>query len=757
MTGLIGFVAGVTACAWCASVPDWRLAALAGGACMLLARGGVAWGWCLLRFAAMVALGLAWSAWHSAGRLAQTLSPEQALQPVRLIAVLRDVPVPVRDGFRYLADVEQVETPGARVPSRIRLTVRQSGPWPAGSRWRLDVRLHERRGTANPSGFDAEQWLWGQGILASGSARSSSAKSLGEAGDVTAWIDRLRVGVVARVEQVLGHSPEAALIAALTVGYQQGLDRREWLVFARTGVTHLVSISGLHVSMIAVLAAGMARLVLSRFPPRRFPPRIGVMLAGLAAAAFYSLLAGWSVPTRRTLLMLAVAGSALMWRRTLSPFHIWWLALAAVVLCDPFAVYAPGLWLSFGLVAALMLVGSGRRRPPRGWRALRDSQWAAGVASVLPLAMFFSTLPLVSPLANLVAIPWISALVTPLALLAVVLPFDAPLQWAAWLCSGFFRLMRALADTPQWTVARLPWSLVAAGAAGSLWLLAPAGMPGRALGALLLAPALWYVPPRPAPGAFRASVFDVGQGQAVLVTTARHHVLYDTGAMAGEWVLLPQLAGHGVRRLDALVLSHNDSDHDGAARDVLQALPVGRLLAGQAGSEQRAGRAVELCRPGMRWRWDEVEFQVLAPLPGGAATGNNARSCVLRIAGRHGSLLLAGDIPAAEEVRLVKRYGQALASTVLVSPHHGSKTSSSSDFLRWVAPRRVVIACGYRNRYGHPHPSVLDRYRRFGLAVARTDQLGAIELELGPQQTLTAWRLASPRFWRPRPDASAAR
>lgn len=757
MSWLMAFVAGVTACAWCAVLPDGRVLALAGAACFVLTWPTACPGRLAIRALGMAAFGCAWAAWQASERLAQTLPVSWEGRPVRLVVTLRDLPAPMPDGFRYLAEIERVDTAGARVPERVRLSVRHARPWPPGSRWRLEARLRARRGTANPSGFDVEQWMWGQGVLASGTARAASAVALTPARDLAARIDRLRAGVALRIEGVLGRTREAALIAALTVGDQQRLERREWLAFARTGVIHLVSISGVHVSMLAALAAAVARAVLSSLRPARLSPRMGAMLAGLICAAVYSVLAGWAVPTRRTLLMLSVAGLAVAWRRALSPFGIWWLALAAVLAFDPFAVYAPGLWLSFGLVAALMLSTLGRRHAPRGWRAAGAAQWAATVASVLPLGLFFSTLPLISPLANLLAIPWISALVTPLALMGAALPFDAPLQLAAWLCTGFFRVMHALAASPQWPVARLPWPVLAAGVAGTCWLLAPAGVPVRVLGGLLLLPALLYGPPRPLTGAFRVSVFDVGQGLSVLVTTAGHHLLYDTGGLSGEQVVLPQLSGQGVRRLDALVLSHHDSDHDGAAGAVLAAVPVGQLLVGQAASAAGAGRAYTVCRAGRRWTWDGVEFQVLGPLSGSMTADDNARSCVLRVAGRHGSLLLTGDAPAREEARLVARHGRGLGSTVLLSPHHGSRSSSSPVFLHRVAPRLVVISCGYRNRYGHPHAEVLERYRRLGLSVARTDTSGALELDVGPALRLTGWRASAPRFWRPGPPPSAER
>jgi len=748
MAWLIGFVCGVTLCAWQATLPDWRIW-LPLAAVMMLWRRFIP---CGLRpawhGALMLITGLAYAAACAEWRMAHALAASWEMKPLTMVGVLRGLPVKTQEGFRILVDIERVETPGAQVPGRVRLMAGKPQDWSAGSRWHMRVKLRAPRATANPYGFDLEPWLWAQGIQASGTVLGTAEK-LGDAQDLLAWVDRLRARIAARVARVLGDTRAAALITALTVGEQQGIRREDWRAFSRTGVTHLVSISGLHIGMVAGLVAMLARRCLRRHPPRRLPVRLAVALCALAAAGAYALLAGWSVPTRRTFFMLAVACLLLLWRRALSAFQIWWLALSAVLLLDPFAVFLPGLWLSFGLVAALMLVVCARRRPPNKWRALCLGQWASMVMSLAPLSGFFGALPLVSPLANVLAIPWVSLLLAPLSLLAVVLPLDAPLWLAAWLSESFFLAIEWLARAPVLVMPGMPWTILALALLGSLWLIAPAGMPGRGLAVMLLLPMFSFTAPRPAPGSVWLSVLDVGQGLSVLVRTARHTLLYDTGAMAADSVVLPQLAGRGVSRLDMLMLSHHDSDHDGAASEILQAVPSDALWVGQAASA--VGRRATLCASGQQWRWDGVGFEVLAPLAQVPLAGNNPRSCVLRIATTHEAALLAGDIPAEVEATLVARHGARLASTVLLAPHHGSQTSSSALFLRTVAPRWGVISAGYRNRYGHPHASVLERFHAQGAQVARTDLGGALEIRLDEHAVeMSGLRQRSARYWRAR-------
>ncbi|MBI3144385.1 MAG: DNA internalization-related competence protein ComEC/Rec2 [Pseudogulbenkiania sp.] len=751
MSLITAFCAGIVLCAFLPDLPDgrWLWPAL-----LLLAL--LAWwlaGWAR-RIALLLVLclaGLGYAGWRAELRLADALTPQWEGKPLEFVAVVRGLPDPGDYGVRLNADVERVLTPGASLPARVQLNAPR-GNWPAGSRWRLTSRLKARHASANPFGFDGEAWMWSEGLQASGSI-GKGAQRLEDAGDALARIDRLRAAALARIQGVLGDTREAALIGALTVGAQQAIAREDWQRFSRTGLTHLVSISGLHITMVAGLAALLATGLLRLRPPLRVPPRLVIAAVTVLAALGYALLAGFSVPTQRTLFMLASAALLLASRRAYTPFQVWWLALGVVLLIDPFAVLAPGLWLSFGLVAALMAATLARRRPPGKLRAALAGQWAALVMSLLPLVLFFGSLPLVSPLANAVAIPFISALLTPLALLAVALPVDALLHLAAKLTAGFFWCVDRLAVLPPWSIPGLPWPLLALGAAGSLWLIAPRGMPLRAFGALLLAPALLYSPPRPAPGMLRVQVFDVGQGLSVLLQTARHDLLYDTGPGQAERVLLPQLAGLGVRRLDALMLSHHDSDHDAAAPGLLAALPVARVWAGQPDSLAGLRDDAAPCRAGQSWAWDGVRFDVLWP-PEGLAGEDNAHSCVLRVATLIQAILLPGDIGLREEGKLVARYGRQLASNVLLAPHHGSRGASGVDLLQAVAPRWGVFSAGYRNRYRHPHPQTLARYCEQEAGVLRTDLDGALRFELGRTLDISAYRVQAPRYWRPRPGVA---
>ncbi|WP_230623430.1 DNA internalization-related competence protein ComEC/Rec2 [Chromobacterium subtsugae] len=744
MAALIAWVVGVGGCAFLPALPDLREYAL-----LPAALAACAWrsGWPLRRWLLVLlalSLGLGYAAARAQWRLQQELPAAWQQKPIAFVAVVRGLPDPGEYGVRLVLEVERTLTPGAALPERVQLHDYLKRDWPPGSRWQLSARFKPRRGSANAFGFDAEQWLWSEGLLASGSA-GKERRRLADGQGLMAWVDGWRARQVARIERALGAGRESALVAALTVGAQQRVAREDWQLFAATGLTHIVSISGLHITMLAGLAGWACASLLRRWPVAR-APRLLAAGAALSAATVYALLAGFTVPTQRTLFMLVAGWCCLQLRRQLSPFQVWWLALSLTLLLDPFAVLAPGLWLSFGLVAALMFCSLARRRPPPRWRAALDGQWAAGVASLVPLAALFGGFPLLSPLANALAIPFVSMLLTPAALLAVALPWDGLLPLAAWLARAFYFGVERLAAGPAWHVAGAPWPLLALAGAGSLWLIAPRGVPGKPLACLLLLPGLLYRPPGPARGEFRATVLDVGQGLSLLVQTAEHALLFDTGAGDAGRVVLPQLRGLGVARLDALMLSHHDNDHDGAAAGVLAALPVGKVLAGQPQTLPRAAA----CRQGQGWDWDGIRFDVLAPGAGAAAGEDNARSCILRVAGGRHALLISGDAPRQVEDALAAQPGIRLASSVLIAGHHGSRTSSGEAWLAAARPRLAVVSAGFLNRYRHPHPQVLQRFEQYGATVLRTDLDGAVTLDFGRELRWGCLRQQQPRYWRAR-------
>ncbi|MDF0604326.1 DNA internalization-related competence protein ComEC/Rec2 [Neisseriaceae bacterium TC5R-5] len=744
---LIPFLAGITLCAFLPELPVAGICVLLAAAGWLLATwlpsGGQRWG----RGLCVLLLGVGYAAVRAEWRLAQDLPAAWEQRPIRFVAAVRGLPNISQYGTRLELLVEQTLTAGVQLPARVAVSDYGQREWPTGSRWELSGRFKRRHGQANAFGFDSEQKQWADGVLASGSL-AKQRQRLADSQQALAWVDSARAALVARVERVLGVGRESALITALTVGAQQRVARSDWQLFSATGLTHLVSISGLHVGMLAGLAAALAAAILRRYCPPWAAPRL--LIAGFAfvVATLYALLAGFSVPTQRTLYMLGSALLMLCWRRALSPFHLWWLALAVVLVVDPFCVLAPGVWLSFGLVAALLAVSVGRRRPAAKWRLVLAGQWSAGVCSVVPLLWWFARFPLVSPLANALAIPYVSALLTPLALFAVLSPWDFPLQLAAWLVRGFYGWVEWLAQWPSLALPATPWPLLLLALWGALWLIAPRGVPGRALAALLLLPMLCYRPTPPLAGTFRATVLDVGQGLSVLVQTATHSLLFDTGLPEAERVVLPGLQGLGVRQLDVLLLSHHDYDHDGAAAGVVRSLPVRQVLAGQPESLPGLGLRGEPCRQGLSWVWDGIRFDVLSPAANELRTDDNSRSCILRVASQQQALLLMGDAPQAVEQGLLAQGNVRVRSTVLVVGHHGSKTATGSAWLQAVQPRYAVISAGYLNRYRHPHPSVLQRLQQYEVAVLRTDWDGALMLEMGNELAVGCWRQQQRRYWR---------
>ncbi|MGV3727576.1 ComEC/Rec2 family competence protein [Hydrogenophaga sp.] len=622
----------------------------------------------------------------------------------------------------------------------------------AADRWRFTVRLRSPHGNLNPHGFDRERWLWEQGIQATGYVRSGPRDPLPQWLGATWWhpLDRLRQAVAERIEAQVASDPRSAgVLAALVVGDQSAIDRADWDLFRATGVAHLMSISGLHVTLFAWLATGLVGALwrrLAHFWPRALlalPAPWAAGLGGVALATAYALFSGWGVPAQRTVLMLAVVVGLRLSVRQWPWLCVWLLAMAVVVLLDPWALLQAGFWLSFVAVGILFATDPARRsldagaqRPSwmrRALKALAGLFREQGVVTVAltPLTLLlFGQVSVVGLVANLAAIPWVTLLVTPLALLGVIVP---PLwDLAAWAVQA---LALAAVLGGVLLVLRMPWAV-------------------RLAGLMLLWPALLYVPPRPAGGEFELMALDVGQGSAVLLRTATHSLLYDTGprygpqpdaADAGDRVVVPLLRALG-ERLDAVVVSHRDSDHAGGAAAVQAAQPQARWLSSFDPQAERR------CVAGQRWQWDGVDFEVLHPQPddyaedGTGRLSSNAMSCVLRVSNGTHSAWLAGDLDAAHEVRLaLARPG--LRATLMLAPHHGSHTSSSPVLLNTLQPRWVLVQSGYRNRFGHPAPAVLERYAQRGMAWRNSPECGAATWRSEAPEAVVCQREAGRRYW----------
>lgn len=730
-------------------------------------------------------LGFAWAGGLAHWRLADALPAEWEGRDIELTGVVAELPQRFERGVRFTFEVDRAIAP---VPSRIALSwYRQieaepdeeggeeaapAGTLPlphAGERWRFLVRLKRPHGNVNPHGFDYEAWLFERGIRATGYVRKAALTVRQNerldmrAGGFAGAVERLRERTRSRIQHELPEAPYAGILAALAVGDQQAIPPELWRLFAATGITHLMSISGLHVTMIGGLVAWLANLLWRRSSrlPLLWPAQKTAAIAGFAGACGYALLAGFGVPAQRTLYMLGVVAVALTSGRVVAAPKVLGAALLLVLLADPWAVLATGFWLSFGAVALLFFIANGRldQQGHRHWLIeWGRAQWAMTLGLLPALLALFQQFSLVSPLANAIAIPLVSLLVTPLALLGCLPGFGWALDCAHLLLVPLLDFLQWLAALPGalWQQHAPPLWAPPLAALGTLWLLLPRGFPRRWLGVVAYLPLFFIQPQRPQPGTFMLTVLDVGQGQAVHVQTAAHDLLFDTGpdfggtADAGSRILVPYLRAAGVPRLDALVVSHADRDHAGGAASLLAALPVDAVLTSMEKSALAGRQDVRRCEDGESWEWDDVRFRILHPTPDDyeRKRPTNAMSCVLKIESRHGSALVPGDLEGRAEMEFLTRHATVARSDVLVAPHHGGRKTSSPEFVAAVGAREVIFPVGYRNRFGHPWPAIGERYAAAGARHHRTDAAGAVSVTLTAAGIMLAHeRERRRRYW----------
>jgi competence protein ComEC len=722
---------------------------------------------------------------------ASALDPALQGQDLQITGRIASLPQRSAQGERFDFAVDAAELRGepVRLPPRLQLSwyggvdAAGEGGWSlaagspglrAGERWLITARLRSPHGNFNPHGFDRELWLWERGIQATGYVRSGARDAVPRKLAERPWhsLDAARQAVSERIDARLSRDPQSAgVIAALVVGEQSAIDRADWDLFRTTGVAHLMSISGLHVTMFAWLATALIAAAWRRLAHvwptalHAVPTPQASGLGGVALAGAYALFSGWGVPSQRTLIMLAVVVALRLGGRRWPWPVVWLLAMVAVLALDPWALLQPGFWLSFVAVGILFASDPGGRRrdptppsaPRRALRALGGLVREQGIVTVAlaPLTLLlFGQFSLVGLLANLVAIPLVTLWITPLAMLGVMLPvlWDA----SAWAVQAMALGLTWLAQWPSAAIFRpvAPWPFAVAAVAGGVLLVLRLPWVVRLAGLLLVWPALLYTPPRPASGEFELLALDVGQGSAALVRTAGHTLLYDTGpryglqadaADAGDRVVLPLLRALG-ETLDTVVVSHRDSDHAGGAASVQAAQPTARWLSSFDADPVRR------CVAGQRWHWDGVDFEMLHPQPahygedGAARLSSNAMSCVLRISNGRQSAWLGGDIDAAQEVRLALARPE-LRATVMLAPHHGSQTSSSPVLLNTLMPRWVIVQSGYRNRFGHPAPVVLERYRQRGIDWVNSPDCGAATWRSEEPGSVSCLRQVTRRYW----------
>jgi len=729
-------------------------------------------------------LAFAQGAWRSEARLAEALPEAWEARDVVLEGRVDSLPTAVlgqggspgwrfefaRDAARDPASGKPLTLPAHLLLSWYAQPGEDAPALRAGEHWRFTARLKRPNGLMNPHAYDYELWMFEQGLRATGVVRPGATARLAEA----PWwsLDNLRQRLRDALQKRVADPSSAGLLAALSMGDQAAISRSDWALFRNTGIAHLVSISGLHVTMFAWAAQAVMGWLWRRSGrlSLRVPTPLAARWAGVLAALLYALFSGWGVPSQRTVWMLfsiaALRSVGLRW-----PWPLSLLAACVIVTAvDPWAISQAGFWLSFAAVGLLM--ASGEEAP--GGQGVKThlkeglrSQWVATLGLAPLSLLFFQQISVVGLLANLIAIPWVSFVITPLALGGALLP--GLWVWAEFCAQALMAFLRVLDGLPVavWSLPVAPLWAQMAGLAGGVLLVLPLPWRLRACGLAMLAPLLWPAPLRPGVGEFELLAADIGQGTAVLVRTAAHNLLYDTGPQyapgvdAGQRVLLPLMRALGVDHLDALMLSHRDSDHVGGAASVLAGMPVAALRSSLEPEHKLlvAAPPHARCEAGQRWEWDGVQFEVLQPSAAHYEQGlkSNDLSCLLRISTASGrSALLSGDIEAPQELALVAQFGAAgLRSTVLLVPHHGSKTSSTDALLDAVAPQIAVVQSGYRNRFGHPAPPVLARYQAHGIAVVNSPDCGAWQWR-SADGSWDCQRQLGMRYWHRQPRAIEA-
>ncbi len=775
-------------------------------------------------------LSLTWSCWRAELRLSDRLSAEQENVVSRITFLVNGLVQDQGDSLRFEAIVQsepQNNVLVSGIPRNIQVVWHKSLPEQKtlevrpGQQWRAALIFKRPRGALNPHGFDYEAHLLSRNIRAIGRVRGRPVLLSEDAfHSMPVMVSLARQHLRSAMRRHVGEMTYGAVLIALAIGDQDSVKTEHWNIFNKTGITHLVSISGSHVTMLAAFG-GLSMLWFwkrmrwrDRALGEHIPAKVMAGAAALGVAWLYCLLAGWGVPARRTFFMLLVSGLAMMARLPNNASSVLCLAAAVVTVIDPWSPVSSGFWLSFGAVAILFFVGSQAESVPTGlvspgirlWQILKESarlQWLITLAMLPALAFLFQQVSISSPLANAVAIPVVTFIVTPFALLTALIScvpgLSAVASMTAWIAHVAFEgcmipvSWLAHAAWSSFAVAAMPlWSLVLS-VLGICWALQPPGVPLRWVGWTLLLPALSWQPKQMPYGGWWLSALDVGQGSAILLQTRHHALLFDTGPKvgstdAGQRVVIPVMRALGVRKLDALVVSHSDIDHAGGLLGLLNEVSVQHvfssfnleswLLKYKQSASTVANRprpnAISSCVAGYDWEWDGVRFSFLHPQDETSDTfksqnssqqkkkvRTNTQSCVLHIHGNHHSALLTGDIGIKQEEEILQRLNTPLATPadlaltnnasrsfadVVLVGHHGSLTSSSESFVRFSGASHAIVQVGYLNRFSHPAQDVQQRWLNARARFWRTDIHGAVTV----QSSLEGLKVQSESFRRKR-------
>ncbi|HLQ25837.1 MAG TPA: DNA internalization-related competence protein ComEC/Rec2 [Acidiferrobacterales bacterium] len=707
--------------------------------------------------------GFFWAALRADILLQDALPEELEGKDLWVEGYIADLPKQAERGVSFKFDVRRAYLNGAPVaiPHKIQLNLFAFKlALRVGDQWGFLARLKRPHGFQNPGGFDYEAYLFRERIRATGYIRKDKPPELMTSDPTSYPVGRFRQYLGEQIHRALPENDFTGVLTAFVNGDETDISDKQWEVFQRTGTTHLVAISGMNIGFLA----GLVFLLVNRlwawpgFTVLYWPaPKLAAVAAVLAAIG-YAALAGFAIPTQRALIMLLIVMVGVLAQRAISASHLLAAALFAVLFYDPLAVMSAGFWLSFVSVGVILFSISSKGQEHSWWHRWGKIQWVIAIGLLPLMLVVFQRVALNGPVANMLAIPVIELIVIPLALLGAIFLLFLPdavsvfiFKLAALALQALWKALDYLAsfDQAQWIQHRpAAWTVVCA-AIGILWLLAPRGWPVRWVGVVWLLPMFLPRPAAPQAEEVWFTLLDVGQGLSAVVRTQGHTLVYDTGARfssrfdAGRAVLLPYLRAMGVSNIDMLIVSHGDNDHIGGAKSLLASMPVREII---SSVPERLPQA-QYCKMGQSWRWEGVEFSIISPVNETDAHGNNA-CCVLLITSRYGNILLPGDIESRAEKTLVQRWGDKLSAEVLIVPHHGSKTSSTTAFIKQVHPAIALFPVGYRNPYRHPNKQVVKRYITSGIEFYDSVSQGAVEILLRDGGIeASGYRQLAKRYW----------
>lgn len=646
------------------------------------------------------------------------------------------------------------------LPNKLRLNWYQTRPEQlhAGDQWQLTVRLKQPRGMSNPGSFDYEGWLFQQKVGATGYVRSSPNNELLKLSS-TYSINSIRQSLITAIETHLADSPHLGLVQGLATGFRHNISSQQWQILRLSGTSHLLAISGLHVGLAAAIGFFTFRFLWSRRSRNLLylPAREAGAIGGFILAFFYAALAGFSIPSQRAMIMVATVMISLLIRSPIPASRILAISLLLIVVLDPLSVLSAGFWLSFTAVSIILFISQNRFPSPRWQWAKIHTLIALGLTPLLLL--FFMQTSLIAPIANFIAVPIISLLVVPIILLASVLLWLVEpagillLQLAEQILNIVWYLLDYLATLPysHWIISPIPTLYYFPIIIGTLLLLTPKKFPAKWLGLLGFSPLFFHSIEQPDENDFWFTLLDVGQGLSAVIQTQHHTLVFDTGPKfgssfnTGTAIVQPFLQHQGIKQIDHLIISHGDNDHIGGAIPLINAMPVVQI----SSSVPELLPNAHHCYAGQSWQWDGVDFMILSPEFGDVRSENNL-SCVLKVSNQTHSILLTGDIEYATEQQLVARYKELLPATVIVAPHHGSKTSSSNAFINAVQAEYVLFPVGYNNRYHFPAKRIVNRYQQQDLTMFNSAEHGAIQFKFNNQKDplINTWRQSSNKIWR---------